>query len=201
MVSNIRAGVLLMLWSEEAAARALSQPSEPEMVAVMVAEFAYQMSKSTTASASEWTNVMLDQEYAAIVAASRAIEYKYAGRNRVVDPINLSPEGYSSERRNGAHRYDYSEDIIFLASSDQKAEDFITESTGKRDAYDFFVRQCRQLGKAPELDDEDPTRRTGRLWASSWENGRLVRGWRPLSIRLKAVAPATVGTPGQISER
>ena len=90
MVQNIKEPN--KLWPPGTTVRVLSNDAEPDLVAAMVAEFADQMSKTTTASALEWTNSVLANEEAASgrVAAGRAIEVNYAGPRKVVD-LKISP--------------------------------------------------------------------------------------------------------------
>jgi hypothetical protein len=155
MVQNIKEPN--KLWPPGATVRVLSNDAEPDMVAAMVAEFADQMSKTTTASALEWTNSVLANEEAASgrVAAGRAIEVNYAGPRKVVDLKNDRQDSYIYERRNEAQRWDYLSYVIAGANSFQKPEDFIKESCTKRGAFEFFVVQCKALAKLPELDDAE----------------------------------------------
>jgi hypothetical protein len=157
MVRNIDEGVATKLWAAEAADRAMCQPTEPDRVAAMVAEFADQMSKTTTASALEWTNSVLANEEAASgrVAAGRAIEVNYAGPRKVVDLKNDRQDSYIHERRNEAQRWDYQIQVLAVANSSQKPEDFIKESCTKRGAFEFFVVQCKALAQSPELDEAE----------------------------------------------
>ena len=125
MVQNIKEPN--KLWPPGTTVRVLSNDAEPDMVAAMVAEFADQMSKTTTASALEWTNSVLANEEAASgrVAAGRAIEVNYAGPRKVVDLKNYRQDSYIYERRNEAQRWDYLSYVIAGANSFQKPEDFI----------------------------------------------------------------------------
>ena len=125
MVQNIKEPN--KLWPPGTTVRVLSNDAEPDMVAAMVAEFADQMSKTTTASALEWTNSVLANEEAASgrVAAGLAIEVNYAGPRKVVDLKKYRQDLYIHERRNEAQRWDYLSYVIAGANSFQKPEDFI----------------------------------------------------------------------------
>ena len=144
------------LWPLGATVRVLSNDAEPDIVAAMVAEFARQMSKTTTASALMWTNSFLAKEGAAgRVAAGRAIEKNFNGQNKVVDYTNYRQDTYVYARRNEAQRWDYKPSIIAAAAGFQNPEDFIQESCTKRGAFEFFVVQCKALAQSPELDEAE----------------------------------------------